>query len=158
MGLHPRLIGVSGPLEGRTFPLAGESFVIGRHAESQLQVLELSVSRRHCELRPDGELRWVLRDLGSASGTFVNSRPIAEHLLAHGDLVQVGTTCLVFLLYDSVEEQAAPAVELMAHSTVAKRLEEGVYLKPGHARDAAGEANSAAADLSALLRLCASVQ
>jgi Nif-specific regulatory protein len=152
---------VSGPLEGRTFPLTGEGFVIGRHAESQLQVLELSVSRRHCELRPNGELRWVLRDLGSSSGTFVNNRPIDEHTLEHGDLVQVGTACLVFLLYDSVEEQAAPAAptgELMAHSTVVKRLEQGVYFQPGHEREAGGEGRQAAADLSALLRLCAAVQ
>jgi transcriptional regulator with GAF, ATPase, and Fis domain len=159
--LRPRLIAVSGPLEGRTFPLSGEGSIIGRHADSQLQVLDLSVSRRHCELRPDSEQRWVLRDLGSSSGTLVNSRPINERPLEHGDLVQVGTSRFVFLLYESMEEQAAPAApdtDWVARSTQVKRLEESAYLQQVKVSAGAEESRRAAEDLSALLRLCTAVQ
>jgi Nif-specific regulatory protein len=152
---------VSGPLEGRTFPLSGEGYIIGRHADSQLQVLDLAVSRRHCELRPDSEQRWVLRDLGSSSGTFVNSRPINERTLEHGDLVQVGASRLVFLLYDSMEEQAAPAApdnDWVARSTQVKRLEESAYLQRARVPTGDDESQRAAEDLSALLRLCTAVQ
>ena len=161
MDLRPRLIAVSGPLEGRTFSLSSEGFVIGRQADSQLQVLELSVSRRHCELRPDSEQRWVLRDLGSSSGTFVNSRPINERTLEHGDLVQVGTSRFVFLLYESMEEQAAPAApdtDWVARSTQVKRLEESAYLQRGKVPAGEEESRRAAEDLRALLRLCTAVQ
>jgi Nif-specific regulatory protein len=152
---------VSGPLEGRTFPLSSEGAIIGRHADSQLQVLDLAVSRRHCELRPDSEQRWVLRDLGSSSGTFVNGRPINERTLDHGDLVQVGTSRFVFLLYDSTDEQAAPAApgnDWVARSTLVRRLEESAY--PPLVNVPTGEEASrrAAEDLSALLRLCTEVQ
>ncbi|HVG62077.1 MAG TPA: sigma 54-interacting transcriptional regulator [Hyalangium sp.] len=161
MDLRPRLIAVSGPLEGRTFSLSSEGFVIGRQADSQLQVLELSVSRRHCELRPDSEQRWVLSDLGSSSGTLVNSRPINERTLEHGDLVQVGTSRFVFLLYESMEEQAAPAapdMDWVVRSTQVKRLEESAYLQRVKVPAGEEESRRAAEDLSALLRLCTAVQ
>jgi transcriptional regulator with GAF, ATPase, and Fis domain len=161
LGTRPRLIAVSGPLEGRAFPITDEGLVIGRHAESQIQVLDLAVSRRHCEVRLGSEQRWVLRDLGSSCGTFVNSRPVDERALEHGDLVQVGTTWLVFLLYDSMEEPATPSApesDWVARSTLTRRLEESVYLLPDKVRAGAGERGSTAEDLSALLRLCAAVQ
>jgi Nif-specific regulatory protein len=152
---------VSGPTEGRTFPVSDGGAIIGRHADSQVQVLDLAVSRRHCELRPDSEQRWVLRDLGSSSGTFVNSRPIHERTLEHGDIVQVGTCRFVFLLYDSTEEQAAPAppdTDWVARSTQMMRLEESAWLQRGRVPTGEEESRRAAEDLSALLRLCTAVQ
>ncbi len=60
---------------------------IGRTAESDLQLDHPSVSRRHAEISGD-----VLRDLGSANGTYVNgSRISGTHTLRAGDTVQIGT-------------------------------------------------------------------
>ena len=37
--------------------------------------------------------RWVISDLGSANGTFVNGQPVAgPHVLSHGDLIRIGQT------------------------------------------------------------------
>ena len=70
--------------------------VIGRTAGCDLVFNLKSVSRRHsCIYRSDG--RWVIKDLGSTNGTWVNGRRIREpHILAGGDEIRVGTVGLTY--------------------------------------------------------------
>jgi transcriptional regulator with GAF, ATPase, and Fis domain len=93
--LNPRLTAVAGPLAGAVFPLGDAAVTVGRHGESGLQIRDLAVSRRHCVLTPEGG-RYVLRDLDSRHGTFVNGTPIHERILDPGDVVQIGTAIFVF--------------------------------------------------------------
>jgi hypothetical protein len=68
------------------------SLVVGRGTESGLQVNHLSLSKRHFELRfADGG--WVLEDLGSASGTYVNDRLARGPTpISRGDRIKAGGT------------------------------------------------------------------
>jgi transcriptional regulator with GAF, ATPase, and Fis domain len=93
--LSPRLVVLSGPLSGQTFPLGAEAFSIGRQASNALQVLDPAASRLHCRIEP-AKGGFLVRDLGSRQGTFVNGRPVHEHRLAEGDLVAVGEVLLLF--------------------------------------------------------------
>ena len=68
---------------------AGGRLVLGRSPGCQLVFADDTVSRRHAELRfSDG--RWMLRDLGSVNGTWVNGRRVMEAEVAPGDDVQLG--------------------------------------------------------------------
>ncbi len=60
--------------------------VIGRHADSDLVVGSGMVSRCHAEILRNGD-GWVLRDLGSANGTYLNGERVEEHALADGDIL-----------------------------------------------------------------------
>ena len=72
---------------------AGGRLVLGRAPGCQLVFADDTVSRRHAELRfADG--RWMLRDLGSVNGTWVNGRRIMEAEVAPGDDVQLGGCAL----------------------------------------------------------------
>jgi transcriptional regulator with GAF, ATPase, and Fis domain len=93
--LSPKLVVLSGPAVGQAFPLGLEAFSIGRHAGNALQVLDPAASRYHCRIEPAGG-GFLVRDLGSRQGTFVNGRPVQEHRLEEGDLVAVGETLLLF--------------------------------------------------------------
>ena len=65
---------------------------LGRHPSNTIQVLDKIVSKEHCivELRATG---FVLRDLGSLNGTYVNgSRVQGERALSHGDEISMGQT------------------------------------------------------------------
>jgi pSer/pThr/pTyr-binding forkhead associated (FHA) protein len=63
--------------------------VIGRSSSCQLVLADDTVSRRHAELRiQDG--RWLLRDLGSSNGTWVNGRRVVEAEVRPGDTVHLG--------------------------------------------------------------------
>jgi hypothetical protein len=68
----------------------GVGMIVGRAPSCDCLVPEESVSRRHAELRRQGE-RWVLRDLGSRNGTRVNGvRVIEEVEVRPGDRVSLG--------------------------------------------------------------------
>lgn len=131
--MRPRLVLLSGPRSGRSFPLGPEGLSIGRHPENRLQVADRTASRRHCVIEPlDG--RFLLRDLESLQGTFVNGRPIREHLLEEGDLVAVGDLLLLFQSEDAeaVREPVALVAEgsFTAGTTVQRAPQEALRERP----------------------------
>jgi adenylate cyclase len=68
---------------------------LGRHPRNTHQVLDRVVSKEHCHIELiDGQ--YVLRDLGSLNGTFVNGQRVQEHQLAPGDEITIGSTRIVF--------------------------------------------------------------
>ncbi|MCE5238835.1 FHA domain-containing protein [bacterium] len=82
------------PHVGRQVPL-GESNVIGRANDCDIVIGEGAVSRRHCEIVWE-RVQYMLRDLGSANGTFVNAEQVQAAPLREGDLVEVGFVQLRF--------------------------------------------------------------
>ena len=73
------------PLES----LSAGTLLLGRSSGCQLVFADDTVSRQHAELRVvDG--RWILRDLGSSNGTWVNGRQVMEAEVAAGDEVSLG--------------------------------------------------------------------
>ncbi len=86
--------------------------VIGRHPRSDLVLADPLVSRRHARVFPENGA-WILEDLDSANGTFVNDRRIQRHALADGDRVRIGRTHLQFAA-QSEEERLLSSVRLLA--------------------------------------------
>lgn len=85
-----------GPNAGSRYVLDAEVTQAGRHPDSDIFLDDITVSRRHAEItrRADG---YVLRDVGSLNGTYVNRDRVEESKLAHGDELQIGKFKLVFL-------------------------------------------------------------
>ena len=69
--------------------------MLGRSRDCDLRVSDLNVSRRHAEIREQGD-RWILVDLGSTNGTLLNGRKIDREQLSDGDTITVGSTEIVF--------------------------------------------------------------
>lgn len=72
-----------------------DPIVIGRIANSDVVLSDPNVSRRHAEIRRDGD-RWMVVDLGSTNGTLVNGKLAGEHVLHDGDRLTIGTSELQF--------------------------------------------------------------
>jgi pSer/pThr/pTyr-binding forkhead associated (FHA) protein len=70
----------------------------GRHPESDIFLDDITVSRRHVEISPTGNGSFVLRDVGSLNGSYVNRERIEEVALEPGDEVQIGKFKLVYLV------------------------------------------------------------
>jgi adenylate cyclase len=65
---------------------------LGRHPNNSIQLLDKIVSKEHCIIEHRGD-HWVLRDLGSLNGTFVNAERVrGEAPLKHGDEISLGAT------------------------------------------------------------------
>jgi hypothetical protein len=82
---------------GRIFEMRKERLTIGRSRESDIFLEDLAVSRLHTTINQEADGRFVLRDEGSANGTYVNSQKVSEHVLEEGDEIQVGQTVLAFV-------------------------------------------------------------
>jgi hypothetical protein len=77
------------------FHLRIGSNIIGRGTDSDLQLLDQGISRRHIDIQYDGSFATVY-DLGSTNGTTVNGHEIGSQILRHGDVIRVGHTRLVY--------------------------------------------------------------
>ena len=72
-----------------------QAIVLGRSSTAAVHVRDPKLSRKHCEIRPTAD-GYVIRDLESRNGTFVNGARVSEALLRDGDRIQIGLTRLVF--------------------------------------------------------------
>lgn len=85
-----------GEEEGEYFVLSSNVTSIGRHADSDITLDDITVSRRHSEIHQSSG-QYIVRDAGSLNGTYVNQRRIDVVELRQGDELQVGKYRLVFL-------------------------------------------------------------
>lgn len=83
------------PDDGKEFRLSGDRSVIGRLAGSEVELQDPGASRRHAEIRRQGD-DYVLVDLGSTNGTLLNDSPVKESTLNDGDRITIGRTVLEF--------------------------------------------------------------
>lgn len=84
-----------GPNAGSTFLLEQEVTTAGRHPDSDVFLDDVTVSRRHAEVRRQ-QAEWFVHDLGSLNGTYVNRERVDIAKLASGDELQIGKFKLVF--------------------------------------------------------------
>jgi pSer/pThr/pTyr-binding forkhead associated (FHA) protein len=95
-----------GPNAGSRFLLDRPTTSAGRHPESDIFLDDVTVSRRHAEFRREGG-EFVVVDVGSLNGTYVNREPVDTAVLANGDEVQIGKFRLVFLTGPRAGDQGA---------------------------------------------------
>lgn len=92
-----RLVMLGSPAPGAEFSLPEEgSARMGRSEDLAIPINHRSVSREHAQVTRDGS-RYVVSDLGSANGMFVNGRKVKEHALNSGDVIELGQVALRFV-------------------------------------------------------------
>jgi transcriptional regulator with GAF, ATPase, and Fis domain len=126
----PKLISISGPLEGKIFPITDADVTIGRGPSNSIGIADPLLSRQHCRITREGAA-FNLYDLGSFNGTFVNGAPIKKQAIAHGDLIKTGASILLFVCQEESDSESSqlrfaeddPAMQ----STIYLRREESLY-------------------------------
>ena len=92
------LVVVEGPDKDREFILLPCQMRIGRHPDNHIYLSDSLVSRRHAVLDYDSKLKkYVLTDLQSTNGTYLNDRKIEKEFLSPGDRIRIGGSVLKFL-------------------------------------------------------------
>jgi adenylate cyclase len=85
----------------------GPFTTLGRHPDNSLQLLDRIASKNHATITLQGGV-YLLKDLQSLNGTFVNGQRVYEHTLRNGDEVTIGATRIVF----NDERQGAAAAQV----------------------------------------------
>jgi adenylate cyclase len=107
--MQARLILVTG--EGQQEHVLSAFNTLGRHPDNTVQLLDRIVSKEHCRITRGPQGRYVLRDVGSLNGSFVNGERITEHTLQNGDEIALGNTVLRF-------EEEMPSQPAVKHMTM----------------------------------------
>lgn len=93
--------------------LKDEEIVIGRDEEADLTVDDDRLSRKHCKISQDGG-QFVISDLGSSNGTFVNGVKVTEKTLENNDKIQIGSNVLQFQVERVVVPQKKGSMKVLA--------------------------------------------
>jgi len=108
--LKPALVFLSGELIAVPIPLEREEVILGRALEADVRVNDTQVSRQHARIISTVDVaknstEYVLHDLDSRNGTFLNGRRIRRETLENGDKITVGETILRFDLLDEIDRE-----------------------------------------------------
>jgi len=144
--MNPRLTAISGRLKGSVFTIEDLPVVIGRETTATLCIADASVSRRHSQIEKEDD-HFVIADLESLNGTFINDVPVKRRKLHHGDRVRIGDSQFIFLLQDT-ELTASGEVQfdegqVISGSTLQFRFNDALYVM--------------ARDLSALMKISTTI-
>jgi Nif-specific regulatory protein len=155
--LRPRLLVIAGPSKDSTIPLPDGEATLGRDPANAVAVADASVSRKHCLIRRDVDLRFQIKDLDSRNGTLVNGLLAKEQWLRHGDEIATGDSVFLFLLEDEDQGVLASRVEFDdSHPTAETKLihpREVVYLQPDRLLRELPASSQVARNLNALLKI-----
>ncbi len=106
--MRAELIVVNGPLAGTRYALPDDDIFIGRAPNSRVVLNEPEIGWRHCQIRRQGT-RFLVSDLRSSLGTYVNGMRSAERWLEDRDQIGVGKTILMFRSSEAHAEETVTA-------------------------------------------------
>ena len=107
--VKPAVVFLSGELIAVPIPLDREEVILGRALEADVRVNDFQVSRQHARISTvqgdDGADEYILHDLDSRNGTYLNGRRIRREKLENGDKITIGETILRFDLLDEIDRE-----------------------------------------------------
>jgi predicted component of type VI protein secretion system len=111
-----RLVGFEGSVKGRVFPLSSGTFIIGRGETCDMPLKDPGVSRQHAKIVAEGE-QYILLDMESRNGTFVNGSPTRKAALQEGDEVRICAAAFRFTFLQIGPSASAPPMGAMDDHT-----------------------------------------
>ncbi len=128
VGVHYRLLCMTGPNKGNVYYLIGKRIIIGRGEATDIQIVDTKISREHGELS-FSENAYTITDLGAQNGIIVNDHKIKQKKLNDGEKIVIGQTVFkynVITITQSIEMMIADA---NPDSAMSKEIKKGVKVK-----------------------------
>jgi DNA-binding NtrC family response regulator len=94
-----QLVVVEGPSRGKKIALNKNLIKVGKRESNDFVVIDKTVSRNHFEIEYQSD-SFLLKDLGSTNGTYLNGSKVKEAYLLPGDIIKVGNTTIEFVAFD----------------------------------------------------------
>jgi predicted component of type VI protein secretion system len=135
---NAQLVMVKGPRPGETYPFDEQSLVLGRDPRNAIVIDHPEVSRRHARVRLSGDA-WLIEDLDSTNGTFVNGALLRGiHALEMDDVISLSETVTLAFRREEPTGASAPRGELDRpyHPSAPRRTRHGIPDQPAASIDA----------------------
>ena len=122
-----RLRGISGAFKGRLWE-SETQLRAGRLSSLEIVLDDTSVSRRHAEVRLGADGSWVVRDLESTNGTYVNGTRIngSEQVLRPRDVLQFGKVAVLVEQTDASVVEGLPSDQMVVTAATKSTFEDGL--------------------------------
>lgn len=104
---------IFGGHEQKSYPIDKSRIVVGREPKCDIHIDNLGISREHCAFSQRGDA-YLVQDLNSSNGTYVNGRKVTEHFLNHDDEIVIGKYMLKFKNESQVVSKEAAAASSSA--------------------------------------------
>jgi hypothetical protein len=101
------LVGVSGRDSGRNYQIHQSEVVIGRAVDASIRLDDDEVSRRHAKILRNERGQYIVVDMASSNGVFINGQKVTNSTIADGDQIQIGLTTFTFKTIEQKEEMNA---------------------------------------------------
>ena len=126
LGRQASLVVQGGPNSGVTIDITGKPVTLGRRPDNDVVVDEATVSRRH-SLIIETDSGFVLRDLNTVNGTFLNRNRISqgEHALQHGDQIRLAGSKIVL----TFRQEGAGTIKMQIESRPDETLHNGTPVR-----------------------------
>lgn len=106
-----------GPSPGKVYPLMKNEITIGRDINNEIVINDSEISRRHCRLVISGD-SYVIEDLGSTNGTWINEQRLAgSHQLITGENIRLGDNVVLEFGIEGFDEDATVVSSSPAEAT-----------------------------------------
>ena len=119
--LRPSLVFLNGDLLAVPIPLERATVILGRALGADVRINDTKVSRQHAQIETgqedaEGNPTYVLTDLTSSNGTYVNGNAVEKETLQNGDKITIGKHILRFELLDEIDREYQLQIRrLLAH-------------------------------------------
>jgi len=111
---------IQGRDQGTRFQLEEAVHTVGRTQDNSVRLHDTEVSRSHAELIRQGDL-YILRDMASSNGTFVNGQPTTERELVSGDQLQFGKSLILYTGFlEDAHEDLADKIDIVPRASDAE--------------------------------------
>jgi sigma-B regulation protein RsbU (phosphoserine phosphatase) len=118
---------LAGPNAGRRYKLREQGdFILGRRSDCQIFIPDMRVSRQHARIHQE-QGAWVIEDLGSNNGTFVNGERIQSQKLKHQDEISIATNSIRVEMPEAGKRQR----DFDSHVTIVDVKNPAIYVSSG---------------------------
>ena len=128
IGLHYRLLCMTGPNKGKVYYIIGKRAVIGRGENADIQIVDTKISREHAELS-FADNGYTITDLGAQNGIIVNDTKVKQKKLYNNEKIVIGQTVFKYNIIDVTQTNEMILAEATPDSALAKEIKKGVKVK-----------------------------
>jgi pSer/pThr/pTyr-binding forkhead associated (FHA) protein len=128
MGIHYRLLCMTGPNKGKVYYLIGKRVLIGRGETADIQIVDTKISREHAELSY-ADNTYTITDLGASNGIIVNDSKVKQKKLNDGEKIVIGQTVFKYNVIEVTKLNEMIIAEANPDSAMAKDIKKGLKVK-----------------------------